>query len=60
MNRRAIRRFDVAIELPRQVVEVYAKTEDDAEAKAWQMIGLAGLRHFGTVEVTTEAEVASS
>ena len=41
--------FDVTLELPRQVIRVWARDDSDAAWRAYHMLGLAGMKKVGTI-----------
>ena len=45
--------YMVSIELPKQTLAVRAASSDDALFKAWAMIGLAGVQHYGHIAVVS-------
>ena len=54
--RKQKRPYTVTVELTQTAIPVYATDEDDAAFRAWNMLGVAGLKAFGAITVTEGQE----
>lgn len=51
--------YVVKVSLPYQEVEVWARSESDAKVKAFNMIGMNGIAHFGVLKASPLSETAA-